>query len=198
VIKGKLSFWRKDDIMVQVWEDRRPVRMISAVHDLGMVNMGRKDIKTNLEVKKMDYIVQYSKSVKTVDRADQYLIYYSVLKKTVKLSKKVMLCFINYALFNVFFLYTTLNRNIKTNIESFYMSYRGLEFQKQRIQLSPVLMNCSRQRRNQYQGGLNRTPQAHCLGASADISWRKLLFLGRERRHTQQDSVKLVHTQEGQ
>lgn len=60
--------------------------MISAIHDLGMVNTGRKDIKTNLEVKKLHCIVQYSKSMKTVDRVDQYLIYYSILKKTVKLS----------------------------------------------------------------------------------------------------------------
>jgi hypothetical protein len=100
VRKGKLSFWRKDDIMVQVWKDRRPVQMISAIRDLGMLNMGRKDIKTNLEVKKLHYIVQCSKFVKIVDRADQYLIYYSVLKKTVKLSKKVVVCLINYALFH--------------------------------------------------------------------------------------------------
>lgn len=82
--------------------------MISAIHDLGMVNTGRNCIKTNLEVTKLHYIVQYSKFVKTVDRVDQYLIYYSILKKTVKLSKKVMLCLINYARFKVF---TTLNRN---------------------------------------------------------------------------------------
>jgi hypothetical protein len=171
--------------------------MVSAVRDSGMVNTGRKGIGTNLEVKKLHCVVQYSKSVKTVDRADQYLSYYSILKKTVKLSKKVVVCLITCALFNVFYVYTTLNKNTK-NIESFYMNHRGLGFQKQRIQLSPVLMNCSRQRRNQYRGSLNRTPQADYLGASADISWRKLLFLGKERRGIPQDSVKLVHTEEGQ
>lgn len=109
--------------------------MISAIHDSEM-NTGRKDIKTDLQIKKPHCIVQYSKFVKTVDRADQYLIYYSILKKTVSLSKKVELCLIDYALSKVFFVYITLNRNTKINIESFCMSHRGLEFQKQRIKLT--------------------------------------------------------------
>jgi len=54
-------FWRIDDVMVQVWKDKRL----------------------------MPYaLAQYNKLMKGVDRADQYLSYYSVLRKTVKWSKK--------------------------------------------------------------------------------------------------------------
>jgi hypothetical protein len=31
--KGQSSFRRKDDVLVQVWNDKRLVRMISTIHD---------------------------------------------------------------------------------------------------------------------------------------------------------------------
>ena len=47
-----------------------------------------KDRNTNTEIKKPYAIVQYNKFIKDIDRADQHLSYYSILKKTVKWSKK--------------------------------------------------------------------------------------------------------------
>ena len=44
-----------------------------------------------MEIKKPYAVVQYNEVMKSVDRADQYLSYYSVLRKTVKWSKKVVL-----------------------------------------------------------------------------------------------------------
>ena len=64
-----------------------------------------------MEIKKPYAVVQYHKFIKGVDRADQYLIYYSVLKKTVKWSKSVVLYLLNCVLFNTFLVYRTLNTN---------------------------------------------------------------------------------------
>jgi hypothetical protein len=58
------------------------------IHDATIVNKGRKDRKINMEMKKPYYVGQYIKFIKDIDRADQYVSYYSVLKKTVKWSKK--------------------------------------------------------------------------------------------------------------
>ena len=108
--KGQSAFQRKGDIMVQVWKDKRLVQMISMIHEATVVNTGWKDRKTNMEMK--PYAVgQYNKFVKGVDRADQYLSYYSLLKKTVKWSKKVVLYLLNCVLFNVFFVYRALSTN---------------------------------------------------------------------------------------
>jgi len=41
-----------------------------------------------MEIKKPYAVGQYGKFIKGVDRADQYLIYYLVLKKTVKWPKR--------------------------------------------------------------------------------------------------------------
>jgi len=81
--------------------------MISTIHDATIVNKGRKDRKTNVEVKKPYAVVQYKKFMKGLDRADQYLCFYSVLRKTVKWSIKVVLYLLNCALFNAFFVYRT-------------------------------------------------------------------------------------------
>ena len=72
-----------------------------------------------MEIKKPYAVVQYCKFMKGVDRADQYLSYYSVLRKTAKWSKKVVLYLLNCALFNTFFVYRTLNTNKKVKYKNF-------------------------------------------------------------------------------
>jgi hypothetical protein len=85
--------------------------MINTIRDASTVNKGRKDRKTNMEIKKLYAVVQYDKFIKDVDRADQYLRYYSVLRKTVKWSKKkVVLYLLNCVLCHAFFVYKTLIR----------------------------------------------------------------------------------------
>lgn len=54
-------------------------------------------------------ILDYNKYMKGVDRADQYLSYYSIFRKTKKWTKRVMMFFINCALFNSFKVYTALS-----------------------------------------------------------------------------------------
>ena len=71
-----------------------------------------------MEIKKPYAVVQYNKFLKGVDRADQYLSYYSVLRKTVKWSKKVILYLLNCALLNTFFVNRTLNTNKKVKYKN--------------------------------------------------------------------------------
>jgi hypothetical protein len=92
-------------------KDKSIVQMISMIHDETTVNTGKKDRKTNLEIKKPYTIIQNNEFMKGVDRADQYLCYYSVLRKTVKWLKKVVLYLLNCALFIAFFVYRKLNIN---------------------------------------------------------------------------------------
>jgi hypothetical protein len=66
----------------------RLVKMISVIHDATTVNTGQTDRKTDMETKKPCAVLQYNEFIKDVDRANQYLSYYSVLKKTVKQSIK--------------------------------------------------------------------------------------------------------------
>jgi len=87
ILETRSPFPRKGDVNVQVRKDKRLVQMISMIRDATIVNIGRKERKTNMEIKKSDTVVQYTKFMKDVYRADQYLIYYLVLRKT-KIFKK--------------------------------------------------------------------------------------------------------------
>jgi hypothetical protein len=109
--RGQSALQRKGDVMVQVWKDKR---LVHTIHDGIIVNTGRKERKTKMEIKNPCVIVQYNKFMKGVDRADQYLSYYSVLRKCVKLSKKVVLYMLSCALFIAFCVYRTpTNRKVR-------------------------------------------------------------------------------------
>ena len=47
--------------------------MISTIHDAIIVNKGRKDRNTNMEIKKPYAVVLHNKFINDVDRADQHL-----------------------------------------------------------------------------------------------------------------------------
>jgi hypothetical protein len=57
--------------------------------------------------------------IKGVDGANQYLVYYSLLRKTVNCTKKVALWLINCALFNSFLVYKNLNPASKLKYKEF-------------------------------------------------------------------------------
>jgi hypothetical protein len=56
-----------------------------------------------------------------VDRADQYLSYYSLLRKTVNWPKKGALWLVNCALFNAFQMYKKLNRATNMRYKEFLL-----------------------------------------------------------------------------
>jgi hypothetical protein len=89
------------------------------IHEATNVNTGRKDRKTEMEIKKPYGVVPYNKFIKGIDREDQYLSYYSFLRKTVKWSKKVVLYLLNCVLCNAFFVYRTLNAHKKVKYKNF-------------------------------------------------------------------------------
>jgi hypothetical protein len=63
-------FWSNGDVMVQAWNDETCANdKYDAWCDI--VNKGRKDTKTNMEIKKPYAVVQYNKFIKDVDKADQ-------------------------------------------------------------------------------------------------------------------------------
>jgi len=72
------------------------------------------------------------------------------------------------------------------------MRYEGPEYQKSRIEVSPILMTFKCQRSKQHQGGLNRTRQADSPVISEYTNLKKHLVVGREKRSILQESVKGV------
>jgi len=70
--RGQSEFWRKGDVIVQAWKDKRLVRMRSTINYTTIVTAERKERKINLEIKKSNAVSQYNKFIKGIERADQY------------------------------------------------------------------------------------------------------------------------------
>ena len=108
-----------------------------------------------MEIKKLYAVVQYNKFMKGVGRADQYLSYYSILRQTVKWSKKVVLYLLNCALFNVFFVYRTLNINKKLKYKNFLHEVGRSRISEVQNRSESNSNDFQRQRSKQHQGGLS-------------------------------------------
>jgi len=76
--RGETTFRRKGEILLQSWRDTRVVNIISTIHNSTMVDVPRRNEGVK---KKLICIFQYNMFMKGVDRADQYLSYYSKRKK---------------------------------------------------------------------------------------------------------------------
>lgn len=95
---------RKGEVLAQVWKasKTKTIRMISTIHNATLINTQRTCRKTNCTIKKPESVLDYNKYMKGVDRADQYLSYYPIYRKSIKWSKKVCMYLFNCALFNAF------------------------------------------------------------------------------------------------
>jgi hypothetical protein len=85
--------------------------MIGTIDESKFVNSGKKDWGGNKEAC-LYCKIQYMKGV---DRSNQYLSYYSILRKIIKWSKKVVLYLL--IVLPSFFVYKTLNKNQNVKCE---------------------------------------------------------------------------------
>lgn len=107
--KGDVKICRKGDTLLLAWRDKRIIRMISTIHEASVSPTKRKNRETGENIPKPICITEYNKYMKGVDRADQFLSYYPILRKSMKWTKKVVLYLINCGLFNAFRVYNELN-----------------------------------------------------------------------------------------
>jgi len=70
--KGKLAFWRNGDVKVQVWKDKTCAK--STIHDATIVNRGREDRKTDMEIRKPYAVFQYNKFIKSIGQTSTSVI----------------------------------------------------------------------------------------------------------------------------
>lgn len=93
-------------------------RVISTIHSAEMKESNNIDWKTRKKIIKPVAVIEYNKYMKDVDRADQYLSYYSILRKTTKWSKKVTVYLFNCTLFNAFVAFNSVQQ-IKIRYKTF-------------------------------------------------------------------------------
>ncbi|XP_069157643.1 piggyBac transposable element-derived protein 4-like [Procambarus clarkii] len=127
VVKGKMAtdttlYMRKDNTFVIVWKDKRPVSVITNIHNADTTQAQRRkrvrkrDGRTGVEIVKMNKpkaIVDYNKFTKGVDHFDQMIKYYEFARKTHKWTKKITFYFLQMAMHNAYALYNHYSTDTK-------------------------------------------------------------------------------------
>jgi len=129
------------------------------IHDATIVSTGSKDRKTNMEIKKPYSVVQCNKFMKGIDRADQYLSFHSLLRKTGKWSKKKTGT-VSAKLCSLQCIFCVEDTKYKQKSKVQELSAQGRKVLD--IEVSPILMTFNCHRSKQHQRGLKRTHQADC------------------------------------
>jgi hypothetical protein len=89
--------------------------------NLGIVSEAVIRYQNRGRVRKPSCILEYNKNMRGVDKADQYLIYHSILQKTVIWSKEVVLWLVNCGLFNAFNVYKIQNPGSRMKYKNFFL-----------------------------------------------------------------------------
>ncbi|XP_015189652.1 PREDICTED: piggyBac transposable element-derived protein 4-like [Polistes dominula] len=136
--RSETLFKRQEEILLQLWQTlkNRVVRMISTIHNAEFVDSGKICRKTGRAIQKPGCIFDYNQHMKGVDRADQYLSYYPIFRKTLKWFKKVALYLFNCGLLNAFKVYRHMNescgktrefRDFLLRVARYWIQHRDIE-----------------------------------------------------------------------
>jgi hypothetical protein len=88
--KGEAKVVYSEKMVALLWMDRKPVTILSTCHDdVGMKNTGKIDRKTNVPVIKPKALLDYNNCMNAVDKQDQPLSSFPVLRKYAKGYKKI-------------------------------------------------------------------------------------------------------------
>jgi hypothetical protein len=111
-----------------------------------------------------------------INRTDQYLNYYSILRKTVKWMKKILLFLVTCALLNAFFVYKIRNKNQDTKYTKFLRgSLRSWVSETKNLISPTTIPRRSKQHpENRYCGNVSKYNLEKSAGA-----WKRKKHLGR-------------------
>lgn len=103
--KHEVVAFRKNKTMVLVWKDKRPVHMLSTLHNPSTDLVTRKVAKGEVEeFQKPRAIIDYTQHMGAVDRADHYCASYSFTRKSLKWWRKMFFWLLEVSVVNSFIL----------------------------------------------------------------------------------------------
>ena len=89
MVKGEIKVVYSHRMMALKWMDRKPVTMLSTCHDdVETTNMGKINGKTNMPVIKPKVVIDYNNSMNAVDKQDQQLSSFPIMRRYAKGYKK--------------------------------------------------------------------------------------------------------------
>ena len=95
-------------MMALKWKDKRPVTMLTTIHDDRMISKRRRTRRAEggqEYIEKPRVVEEYNRHMGGVDKSDQYLVYYSFGHRTLKWWKRIFFHLLDVAIVNAYILY---------------------------------------------------------------------------------------------
>ena len=122
-VKGDIISAHVDDSMMALkWMDKRPVSMLTTIHDNSMTTKTRRKSRGKgelEEIRKPVVVDQYNQFMGGVDRSDQLLSYYGFSHRTVKWWRRAAFHLLDMVVVNSYILYSSLQKRRKLTHEQF-------------------------------------------------------------------------------
>lgn len=126
--KGEHYWLRKKQVYVSVWQDKRPVYVITTRNHPKMTYIPNRFGKL---LKKPVEVGEYNKYMGGIDRKDQMVAYYSSPHKTIRWYKKVFFHMLDICVWNAFYVF---KKYFKNDVKYSFLTFRE-ELIKQLIKL---------------------------------------------------------------
>lgn len=109
LLRGEIQVAHTDVWMAMKWEDKRSVRMLSTVHEVGFCPTGKKRRGTDEDIIKPTCIQDYNQNMGGVDNVDRQLSITETVRKTMKWYRKLFFHLVDLCLSNAHAMYKMRN-----------------------------------------------------------------------------------------
>lgn len=107
----KTVAYRKGKTLVLAWKDKRIVTLLSTRNEAGLTSVDRRVRGGELvRIQKPKIVIDYTKNMRGVDRADQYAATYCFLRKFLKWWRKLFFWGMEMCTVNAYILYTSVKK----------------------------------------------------------------------------------------
>ncbi|KAG8238002.1 hypothetical protein J437_LFUL017791 [Ladona fulva] len=104
--KGEAGVLYSKGVVAFKWRDKKDVHLLSTYHkDLEMKKTGKLSFKTKEEIVKPKVVIDYNVQMNTVDRQDQQLASFPIMRRYAKGYRKVFFNVMDMVLYNTYVLY---------------------------------------------------------------------------------------------
>lgn len=120
-------------ILALMYNDKRPVHLLSTVHRDVTVTTGKTDRRTNRPIKKPEMVVDYTQNMRLIDKCDSQLSGTECIRKTVKWYRKLFFHMLDITLLNAYNMWLvekTIEPNKRPKVREFQYSVATQLLQK--------------------------------------------------------------------
>ncbi|XP_063597902.1 piggyBac transposable element-derived protein 4-like [Penaeus indicus] len=117
VNRGEVSACHKNNMMCFKWSAKRMVHMLTSIHKNEIIQTEKRDYSTGEPIRKPEAVVDYTRKMRIIDKADMLLSCVDSLRKSIKWYKILFFHIVDMARLNSYYMYLVKTGNRPSFLE---------------------------------------------------------------------------------